>query len=351
MRIGIVNTDAGDVEVLVQAISHSREHQVIWIAQGGAHALELCPADTPDLILLDIAAGTGGVELTRRIMTSTPCAILLVTGSVHDEAARVFEALGHGAVDAVDRPASGSAEHAARLLARIATIARLVGEAPPSKTSISTDRGMPALDRLTLVAIGASTGGPAAVAEVLRGLPKDFPAAIVVVQHLDRKFASGMAEWLSLQSALPVRVADEDTRPTCGTVLLAGTSDHLILKSACSLGYTTEPRHYAYRPSVDVFLHSVSRLWRGDAVGVLLTGMGTDGALGLKALRERGDHTIAQDQKSCVVYGMPKAAAALNAAVDILPVSRIAPRLVEVVSRLSKRARALCANGRTTVAD
>src|SRR5687767_4987650 len=221
MRIGIVNTHAGDVEVLVQAISHSPEHQVIWIAHSGAHALELCPAATPDLILLDIAAGTGGVELTRRIMTSRPCAILLVTGSVHDDAARVFEALGHGAVDAVDRPASGSAEHAARFLARIATISRLVGEAPLSKTAtaMSSDRVVPALDRPALIAIGASTGGPAAVAEVLRGLPTGFPAAIVVVQHLDRKFACGMAEWLSLQSALPVQVADEGARPTCGTIL------------------------------------------------------------------------------------------------------------------------------------
>jgi two-component system, chemotaxis family, response regulator WspF len=349
MRIGIVNTHAGDVEVLVQAISHSPEHQVIWIAHSGAHALELCPAATPDLILLDIAAGTGGVELTRRIMTSTPCAILLVTGSVNDDAARVFEALGHGAVDAVDRPASGSAAHAARFLTRIGTISRLVGETSLSKTAKSSDRAIPALDPHPLIAIGASTGGPAAVAEVLRGLPEGFPAAIVVVQHLDRKFACGMAEWLSQQSALSVMVADEGARPTCGAVLLAGTSDHLILKSAHSLGYTSEPRHYAYRPSVDVFLHSVSRLWQGAAVGVLLTGMGTDGALGLKALRERGHHTIAQDQKSCVVYGMPKAAAGLNAAVDILPVSRIASRLVEVVSRPSERGRALCATGRTPV--
>ena len=140
-----------------------------------------------------------------------------------------------------------------------------------------------------------------------------------------------MADWLSQQSALPVTVAREGESPAVGRVLLAGTSDHLALKAADRLGYTPEPRDYVYRPSVDVFFESVSRLWRGDAVGVLLTGMGSDGALGLKALRNRGHHTIAQDRATSAVYGMPKAAAALNAAVDVLPMERIAARLVEVV--------------------
>ena len=136
---------------------------------------------------------------------------------------------------------------------------------------------------------------------------------------------------LSQQSTLPVMVAREGESPAVGRVLLAGTSDHLALKAAHRLGYTPEPRDYFYRPSVDVFFESVSRLWGGDAVGVLLTGMGTDGALGLKALRDRGYHTIAQDRATSAVYGMPKAAAALNAAVDVLPMERIAARLVDVV--------------------
>jgi chemotaxis response regulator CheB len=127
-------------------------------------------------------------------------------------------------------------------------------------------------------------------------------------------------------------VAKEGDSPEPGRVLLAGTADHLALKSADRLGYTPEPRDYAYRPSIDVFLDSVARLWRGNAVGVLLTGMGRDGALGLKTLRNRGHYTIAQDQLSSAVYGMPKAAAALKAAVDILPIDRIASRLIDVVS-------------------
>jgi chemotaxis response regulator CheB len=188
----------------------------------------------------------------------------------------------------------------------------------------------PALQQ-TLVAIGASAGGPKALATMLRALPADFPAAVVIVQHVEAQFANGMADWLSQLSAMPVAVAKEGDSPEAGKVLLAGTSDHLVLKRADRLGYSCEPSDYVYRPSIDVFFESVGRLWPGDAVGVLLTGMGRDGAVGLKALRNRGYHTIAQDQQSSAVFGMPKAAATLNAAVEILPMEKIASRLVEVV--------------------
>jgi chemotaxis response regulator CheB len=182
--------------------------------------------------------------------------------------------------------------------------------------------------RERLVAIGSSAGGPAALASLLAGLPKDFLAAIVVVQHIDAHLAAGMADWLDAQCALTVRVAAEGDRPTAGSVLIAGTSDHLVLRSAYRLGYVAEPREMVYRPSVDAFFHSVVRQWHDEAVGVLLTGMGRDGALGLKALREHGFHTIAQDEATSAVYGMPKAAATLGAAVDILPIDRIASRLM-----------------------
>jgi chemotaxis response regulator CheB len=182
-----------------------------------------------------------------------------------------------------------------------------------------------------LVAIGASAGGPAALATLLGGLPKDFPAAIVVIQHVDAHMAQGMADWLTLHSALPVRTAAEGDRPVAGSVLIAATSDHLIFKSPERLGYSPDPREYVYRPSVDAFFQSVGRHWKGEAVAILLTGMGRDGALGLKALRDQGRYTIAQDEQSSAVYGMPKAAAKIDAAVEILPVARIAAKLVTLM--------------------
>jgi two-component system chemotaxis response regulator CheB/two-component system response regulator WspF len=186
--------------------------------------------------------------------------------------------------------------------------------------------------RERIVAIGSSAGGPMALVAVLSALPKTFPAAIVIIQHVDEQFAPGMAQWLSGRSELPVRVAREGDRPTAGTALLAGTNDHLIFKTSARLGYSSEPREISYRPSVDMFFESLSELWPGEAVGVLLTGMGRDGARGLKRMRNKGHYTIAQDEATSAVYGMPKAAATLGAAVDILPVNRIAPRLIEIFS-------------------
>lgn len=177
-----------------------------------------------------------------------------------------------------------------------------------------------------LIAVGASAGGPAALAVLLKGLRPDFPGAIAIVQHLDERFIGGMVEWLSSQSALPVSLAREGEALRPGHVFLSGASGHLVLRADARLGYVTEPANHAYRPSIDVFFCSVGDHWRGRAAGVLLTGMGADGAQGLKALRGKGGLTIAQDRATSAVYGMPKAAAA-GAACEILPLHRIAPRL------------------------
>jgi two-component system response regulator WspF len=333
VKIGIVNDLALALEALRRVLALRPDHAVIWAAHDGAQAVALCRQETPDLVLMDlIMPGMDGVEATRQIMAGTPCAILVVTASVGANAARVFDAMGYGAIDAVDTPVLGRGdlqESAAAFLHKIDTVAKLVG----------TRRFMPSADtfndtwiitrRERLVAIGASAGGPAALTAVLSRLPKNFPAAVVIVQHVDERFAQGMADWLGRDSALPVRVAKEGDRPAAGMVLLAGTNDHLRFISPERIGYTSEPREQAYRPSVDVFFASVSEHWPGEAVGVLLTGMGRDGAKGLKTLRDKGHYTIAQDQATSTVYGMPKAAAALGAAVDILPLERIAPRLMD----------------------
>jgi chemotaxis response regulator CheB len=333
VKIGIVNDLPLALEALRRVPALRPDHAVIWAARDGAQAISSCARETPDLVLMDlIMPGMDGVEATKHIMAATPCAILVVTASVGANAARVFDAMGHGAIDAVDTPVLGRGDlqdGAAAFLHKIDRIAKLVG----------TRRFIPSADtfndtwiiarRERLVAIGASAGGPAALTAVLSGLPKGFPAAVVIVQHVDERFAEGMAEWLSRNSALPVRVAKEGDRPTAGTVLLAGTNDHLRFITPDRLGYTPEPRELAYRPSVDVFFASVGAHWPGEAVGVLLTGMGRDGAQGLKTLRDQGHYTIAQDQATSTVYGMPKAAASLGAAVDILPLERIAPRLVD----------------------
>jgi two-component system, chemotaxis family, response regulator WspF len=335
MKIGIANNAPGVAGLLARVVSVEAGHHVVWIARSGAEALVLCARETPDLILMDLSLpGIDGVETTRRIMASTPCAILIVSCGVQINAARIFEAMGHGALDAVDTPVldgrEGEEGVAAALLAKIAIISRVIGD---RRGRLVAARAAQPRRQDPLIAIGASAGGPSALALLLRDLPKDFPAAVVIVQHVDQQFAAGMASWLNQSTALHVRVAVEGDRPVVGEVLLAATGDHLTLKKVDQVGYTPDPIDYVYRPSVDVFFHSACRLWRGAVVGVLLTGMGRDGALGLKALRDRGHYTIAQDEATSAVYGMPKAAATINAAVDILPAGGIASKLIEATAR------------------
>jgi chemotaxis response regulator CheB len=168
---------------------------------------------------------------------------------------------------------------------------------------------------------------------ILAALPVDFPASVVIVQHVDKQFAQGLTVWFATHTKLQVRVAAEGDRLEPGQVYLAGRDRHLVMFSPTQLGYTTQPTNSSYCPSVDVFFRSVAKQWRGLAVGVLLTGMGRDGAEGLKALRDAGHHTIAQDKITSAVYGMPKAAAELDAAKEILALDKIAARLTNIVTK------------------
>ncbi|MBI3850741.1 MAG: chemotaxis response regulator protein-glutamate methylesterase [Verrucomicrobia bacterium] len=363
MRIAIVNDMLMAVEAMRRVLLKAPGHELAWIARDGAEAVERCAKDTPDLVLMDlIMPQMDGVEATRRIMANTPCAIVVVTANVNHNSSKVFEAMGAGALDAVNTPTLDSASipsGSTALLGKIDTINRLIGNdgkrtVESSKLRVDPDRpkgrgesgstitSQPSTR--SLVAIGASAGGPAALATLLAHLPANFPAAIVIVQHVDAQFAPGLASWLDFQTALPVRLAQAGDQPTPGTVLLAGSpraltagvgtqgnEDHLILVSPDRLGYSAHPRGISYRPSVDVFFRSVDRLWPGAVVGVLLTGMGRDGAAGLKALHDSGHHTIAQDRASSAVYGMPKAAAELQAATDILPLDKIGPQLERLI--------------------
>ncbi|MGN4155183.1 chemotaxis response regulator protein-glutamate methylesterase [Burkholderia gladioli] len=337
MNIGIVNDLPLAVAALRRAVSHRPEHRVLWVAADGEQAVDFCVANPPDLVLMDlIMPRVDGVEATRQIMARSPCAILIVTASVDANKATIYEAMGAGALDAVDTPtlAQGMLADASQpLLAKIDQIGRLLATRGPVPAQPAA---APATALPPLVAIGASAGGPTALAALLKPLPEDFPAAIVIVQHVDAAFAIGMAEWLDGFTRLPVRVAKQGGAPQRGEVLLAATNDHLHLSARGQLGYTRYPEETPYRPSVDVFFHSVVEHWRGDALGVLLTGMGRDGALGLKAMRAKGFYTIAQDAATSAVYGMPKAAAAIDAATAILPLDQIAERVTLQLQRFAR---------------
>jgi chemotaxis response regulator CheB len=342
MRIAIVNDVWMAVEAMRRVLKRHPEHQLAWVAYDGREAVECCARDTPDLVLMDLIMPTlDGVEATRQIMAQSPCAIVVVTANVHDHSAKVFEAMGAGALDAVNTPiladagpGEAEASGADALLRKIDIIRKLLGT--EHETNTSETRPAEPLHRSpteALVAIGASAGGPAALARILGPLPPDLRASIVVIQHVDEQFAPGLAAWLGYHTRLPVRLAEETARPQAGTILMAGQDNHLVFVSPTRLGYVHEPLDCSYRPSVDVFFKSVARFWPGRVVGVLLTGMGRDGAEGLKLLHSMGHRTLVQNQASSAVYGMPKAAAELEAASEILPLDRIGPRLASLLHR------------------
>lgn len=189
---------------------------------------------------------------------------------------------------------------------------------------------------MRIIAIGSSAGGPHALAAILASLPADLPAALLIIQHVNKEFSAGLAEWLNQQTAMRVRIAPEGGRPERGTVFVAGTDEHLILRPDFTFSYVSRPWENPYRPSIDVFFHSMAlyyrdRPGRAENMGILLTGMGKDGAEGLLRLRRTGCRTLAQDEQSSAVYGMPRAARKLDAADEILPLEKIAPAILKCV--------------------
>ena len=342
MRIAVVNDLVIAVEAMRRIVESSADHKLAWVARDGVEAIERCAADRPDLILMDlIMPRLDGVEATRQIMAKTPCAIVVVTANVNENSRRVFEAMGAGALDAVNTPVlerSKASEGAKALLAKVETIRKLIGAARPATAGPAGSRSMRAPFQAEghVVVIGASAGGPAALARILSHLGRDFPASVVIVQHVDVKFADGLAHWLDYQSQLEVRLAREGDRPRPGIALLAGQENHLAFSAGARLTYTPSPMDCPYRPSVDVLFKSANRYWMGEVTGVLLTGMGRDGAEGLRLLKSHGHHTIAQDRQSSAVYGMPGAAAELHAATEILALDKIAGNLTNIVLRTAK---------------
>ena len=328
MRIGIVNDMSLAREALRRAVLNGTGHEVAWVADDGASAVEMSLRDQPDVILMDlIMPGMNGVEATRRIMSQSPCAILIVTATVSGNMSMVFEAMGNGALDAVDTPSFGALGRlggADILLEKIAVVGRLLGKSEPAPTPRVPESETHDNDQLPrLVVLGASTGGPNALAEILDDLPRDWPACVVLIQHVDRAFAPGLAEWLARRTDRAVELAAAGDEPRAGRVLLAETDDHIVIDAHRRFDYTAEPSDVCYRPSIDVFFRSLAEHWPEPGVAALLTGMGRDGAEGLGRLRNLGWRTIAQDRETSVVWGMPREAVETGAAAEVLPLGAI----------------------------
>jgi two-component system chemotaxis response regulator CheB len=333
---------------IVEVLSAREDFEVVAEAEDGKQAIELCQSLRPDVVTLDMMMpGLSGLSATEYIMAYCPTPILIVSSSTNrGELFKTFEALAAGALDVLEKPLGAEADGAwenklvetLRLISRIKVIthprARLgrAGQGPALQLAPQPVLPVAGYAEPRLLAIGASTGGPGAVRELLRGLPADFPLPIVVVIHLSRVFGSALAEWLDGESPLRVAfAADGEALPSPGQgrVFLAPSDSHLVLRHG-RLRLDFGPERHSCKPSVDVLFESLAIEMGPQVAACLLTGMGRDGAAGLLAIRQAGGMTIAQDEASSVVYGMPREAALLGAAGRILPLDQIAPALMRL---------------------
>jgi two-component system, chemotaxis family, response regulator WspF len=338
LRIAMVHHDLMARNILRKVIATAPDYTLVWLAGSGSEVLESCRRDRPELLLVDLALpDRDGVKVVCDVMKNYPCAVLVLADTPNQQAGKVFEAMSCGALDAVETPyaqENGFLKGDDRLLKKIDTMAKILGKVEQSpRAGVRTSAA--ATDQLPpLVAIGASTGGPKALATIFSNFPADSEAAFIVVQHVDIQFASGLSDWLNSQTPLAVKVAREGMRPLSGVVLIAGTNDHLIMGEDLAFHYTEDPRDYPYRPSVNALFESLNKFWPSKDLAVLLTGMGRDGGAGMTALRKSGWHTITQDEKTSIVYGMPAAAVELGGSAEILPLERIAGAILKRLPRL-----------------
>jgi two-component system chemotaxis response regulator CheB len=305
---------------------------VVGEAPDGERGLALCQSLRPDVVVLNLALpGLNGVETTRRIMAQCPTPIVVFAGAEQRAPGlRLVDALSAGAVDAVEKPARyTSGTWAEDLLSRLKLAARVpttnhpfgrVGAEPPPPRERSP----------RAVVMGASTGGPSAVREILRGIPADYPLPIVLVMHLSDAFEFPMVQWLGKNSRIPVRHAVHgEMLPAVGQpgLVMARPDRHLVLRDG-RLWLTDEPERHSSRPSVDILFESAARELGPRAIACLLTGMGKDGAEGLHALKQAGAMTLAQDEASSAVFGMPREAIQLGAANFVVGLKDMAGWLV-----------------------
>ena len=309
---------------------------VVGEAENGRQAIVLTEQLRPDLVIMDIMMPVmDGLTAIEEIMARFPTPILVLSATMDDrEVNQAFTAIKKGALDVMEKPqlsgqTFGNSFEAqlldkTRLLARVRVIRRW----PTKYDTVALKTGCPAGIR-TVLGIGASTGGPKAVMSIMKGLPADLKAAVFIVQHIASGFARGFAQWLDRESGHKVRLADDGQGYGEGDVFVAPNDCHMILEKGRIRLVKAEPVNCC-RPSIDVFFTSLAQEEGDRVVGVLLTGMGRDGALGLLRIKERGGFTLVQDEKSCIVFGMPKAAIALAAANEVLPL----PNMPETITKI-----------------
>lgn len=327
MKIALAHSSMTECKTLASLIRSATEHAILWSATTGDKTMEMCRKEKPDLLLLDVNLPEAkGAEYTRQIMSESPCAILVITSAVDKDTPRIFECMKWGALDIAIIPKSkDDAKNYTDFLRKISIMNKITNPEPTPPIVHAQSSFTP------LVAIGSSTGGPKALITILGGFPADFDGSIIIIQHIDAEFAPGMAQWLNKHTELEVSIASDGDVPEKGRVLLAIGPDDLTITNRHVLKYVTPGSESPYHPSINTFFESCASNLKNQGIAVLLSGMGKDGVDGMHTMKDSGWYTIAQDEATSVIYGMPKMAAMSGSADDILAVDKIASAILNKI--------------------
>lgn len=344
IRVLIVDDSPSATQYLSHIISSDPEMEIAGIAENGADGLRMAEKLRPDVISMDINMPImDGFETTRRIMSSCPMPIVIVS-SIYDEGsvALAFKAIEAGALNIIHKPSVGHGadqisgarelQQTLKAMAGVKVVRRTADKITPPGPERPAARSTP--PQIRAICMGASTGGPPVIQEILAGLPAGIPAPILVVQHITPGFGAGFVTWLNNTTAMPVHMASQGELPLPGHVYIAPDNMHLELAADGRLIQTSHELCNGVRPSVSRLFRSAIPVFGQNVLGILLTGMGRDGAEELKHMRDAGAITIAQDQASSVVFGMPGEAVKLRGATHILPAHSIAAMIISLLNPL-----------------
>jgi two-component system, chemotaxis family, protein-glutamate methylesterase/glutaminase len=329
------------LELLQRLLRSSSEVEIVGIARNGKEALDLIPQVNPAVICTDLhMAPIDGLELTKEVMAKFPRPILVISNSVQEDDTRnIFGLLQAGAVDIFPKPTSGDyteyEQVKDRLLAKIKMLSQVTVKARTISAKAIEDIGnINNNDAGTLraIAIGASTGGPQAIHKIITSLPADLPVPIICAQHIGDGFLTGLISWLKEDARLNVKVAQIGETPAPRTVYFAPEKAHLEFNAEGKFIYSNFVTTTGTCPSIDTLFKSVARIYGRSSASLLLTGLGTDGVVGTEAIKAAGGITIAQDEQSCLVFGMSKLAIASGAVGHVLSLPEIAPFLLTKVA-------------------
>ena len=339
IRVLIIEDSPLAAKVITKILESDPELKVIAVANSGREGIKLVLELKPDIITMDIMMpGIDGVEATKQIMSYQPTPILLLTSSYPSKMDDVFKAISFGALDVEEKINFGQVlEEKAKellikkikLLSGIKVIRHPLAKLEKNARAVEAPAVVKkALPLKRIVAIATSTGGPQALASILVKLPKSFPWGILIVQHIAKGFDRGLAEWLGKSCELKIKLAESKEDIKAGTAYIAPNDFQMKVKERGVIVLSDEASYGNFKPSADVLFKSVAEVYKNEAVGVILTGMGRDGASGIKLIKEAGGRTIAQDEKTCIVFGMPKEAIEIGGVDLVLPIDKIAGEIL-----------------------